>query len=67
MFSRHQIGRGFKNPGSGHYTSGLGFKVTWFADFYHDLIGDSDDHAPGHARLLKSAAMVNALLLPQEH
>ena len=34
---------------------GLGFEVTWFADFYHDLIGDSDNHAPGHARLLKSA------------
>ena len=34
---------------------GLGFEVTWFADFYHDLVGDSDDHAPGHARLLKSA------------
>lgn len=34
---------------------GLGFEATWFADFYHHLIGDSDEHAPGHARLLKSA------------
>jgi 1,4-alpha-glucan branching enzyme len=33
---------------------GLGFAATWFADFYHDLIGDSD-FAGGKARLLKSA------------
>jgi 1,4-alpha-glucan branching enzyme len=33
---------------------GLGFAATWYADFYHDLIGDSD-FAAGKARLLKSA------------
>jgi 1,4-alpha-glucan branching enzyme len=33
---------------------GLGFDATWFADFYHNLIGDSD-MAAGKARLLKQA------------
>lgn len=33
---------------------GLGFDVTWYADFYHNLIGDSD-MAGGKARLLKFA------------
>ena len=33
---------------------GLGFGATWFASFYHDLIGDSD-MAGGHARLLAMA------------
>jgi len=33
---------------------GLGFDATWFAAFYHNLIGDSD-MAGGRARLLKSA------------
>jgi 1,4-alpha-glucan branching enzyme len=33
---------------------GLGFGATWFADFYHNLIGDSD-MAGGKARLIKSA------------
>ena len=33
---------------------GLGFDATWFASFYHDLMGDSD-MAGGHARLLKAA------------
>jgi 1,4-alpha-glucan branching enzyme len=33
---------------------GLGFDATWYADFYHDLIGDSD-RAGGKARLLKFA------------
>jgi len=33
---------------------GLGFDATWFAAFYHNLIGDSD-MAGGRARLLKYA------------
>lgn len=33
---------------------GLGFDATWYADFYHNLIGDSD-MAGGKARLLKFA------------
>ncbi len=33
---------------------GLGFDATWFADFYHNLIGDSD-MAGGKARLVKTA------------
>src|SRR5205807_9776064 len=33
---------------------GLGFGATWFADFYHNLIGDSD-MAGGKARLIKVA------------
>jgi 1,4-alpha-glucan branching enzyme len=33
---------------------GLGFDATWYADFYHNLIGDSDG-AEGQARLLKRA------------
>jgi 1,4-alpha-glucan branching enzyme len=33
---------------------GLGFAATWFAGFYHNLVGDSD-MAGGRARLLKAA------------
>ena len=33
---------------------GLGFDSTWFAEFYHQLIGDSD-MAGGKARLVKTA------------
>ena len=33
---------------------GLGFGATWFAAFYHNLVGDSD-MAGGRARLLKTA------------
>jgi 1,4-alpha-glucan branching enzyme len=33
---------------------GLGFDATWFAEFYHHLIGDSD-MAAGAARLLREA------------
>ncbi len=33
---------------------GLGFDATWFAEFYHSLIGDSD-MAGGDSRLLKTA------------
>jgi 1,4-alpha-glucan branching enzyme len=33
---------------------GLGFGATWFADYYHNLIGDSD-MAGGKARLVKDA------------
>jgi 1,4-alpha-glucan branching enzyme len=33
---------------------GLGFDATWFAQFCHDLVGDSD-MAGGHARLLRNA------------
>jgi 1,4-alpha-glucan branching enzyme len=33
---------------------GLGFGATWFASFYHNLIGDSD-MAGGKARLIKTA------------
>jgi 1,4-alpha-glucan branching enzyme len=33
---------------------GLGFGATWFASFYHNLIGDSD-MAGGRARLIKNA------------
>ena len=33
---------------------GLGFDSTWFADFYHHLIGDADG-AGGKARLLREA------------
>jgi 1,4-alpha-glucan branching enzyme len=35
---------------------GLGFGTTWFASFYHNLIGDSD-MAGGKARLLKNAGL----------
>ena len=35
---------------------GLGFDATWFAAFYHNLIGDSD-MAGGRARLLKYAGL----------
>jgi 1,4-alpha-glucan branching enzyme len=37
---------------------GLGFDATWFADFYHNLVGDSD-MAGGKARLIKSAGVNN--------
>ena len=33
---------------------GLGFDATWYADFYHHLIGDAQDN-PGRARLLRQA------------
>src|SRR6185436_14449149 len=33
---------------------GLGFEATWYADFYHNLIGDSD-MAGGAARLIREA------------
>jgi 1,4-alpha-glucan branching enzyme len=33
---------------------GLGFDATWYADFYHNLIGDQDQGA-GTARLLRQA------------
>ncbi|MEX5270569.1 alpha-amylase family glycosyl hydrolase [Kocuria sabuli] len=33
---------------------GMGFNATWYADFYHDLIGDAPDHG-GHARVLHGA------------
>ncbi|MFZ0257729.1 MAG: alpha-amylase family glycosyl hydrolase [Gammaproteobacteria bacterium] len=33
---------------------GLGFDATWYADFYHHLIGDAQDN-PGRARLLREA------------
>ena len=35
---------------------GLGFDATWFAAFYHNLIGDSDASG-GRARLLKMAGL----------
>jgi 1,4-alpha-glucan branching enzyme len=35
---------------------GLGFDATWFADFYHNLVGDSD-MAGGKARLIKNAGI----------
>jgi len=35
---------------------GLGFDATWFAAFYHDLIGDSD-MAGGRARLIRTAGI----------
>jgi 1,4-alpha-glucan branching enzyme len=35
-------------------TDGLGFDSTWFAEFYHHLIGDAD-MAGGKARLLRQA------------
>ena len=35
---------------------GLGFDATWFAEFYHHLVGDSD-MAGGKARLLREAGM----------
>jgi 1,4-alpha-glucan branching enzyme len=43
---------------------GLGFDVTWFAEFYHHLIGDSD-MARGAARVLREAGFgaQNALAL----
>ncbi|HYP66887.1 MAG TPA: alpha-amylase family glycosyl hydrolase [Thiobacillaceae bacterium] len=37
-------------------TGGLGFDATWYAAFYHNLIGDSDS-AGGRARLLKMAGL----------
>ena len=37
---------------------GLGFGATWFAAFYHNLIGDSD-MAGGRARLIKNAGAAN--------
>jgi 1,4-alpha-glucan branching enzyme len=39
-------------------TGGLGFRSTWDAAFYHNLIGDSD-MAGGRARLLKEAGQAN--------
>jgi len=41
-----------KSPAAG----GLGFDATWYADFYHHLIGDQGDGA-GKARLLKQAGL----------
>ena len=35
---------------------GLGFDATWFASFYHNLIGDNG-HGPEHANLLWTAGM----------
>jgi 1,4-alpha-glucan branching enzyme len=35
---------------------GLGFDATWFAEFYHHLVGDSD-MAAGAARLLRDAGL----------
>lgn len=37
---------------------GLGFDATWFADFYHSLIGDADS-AGGKPRLIKEAGYGN--------
>jgi 1,4-alpha-glucan branching enzyme len=37
---------------------GLGFDATWFADFYHSLIGDADS-AGGKPRLIKEAGYAN--------
>ncbi|MCL4503311.1 MAG: alpha-amylase family glycosyl hydrolase [Deltaproteobacteria bacterium] len=36
------------------HQGGLGFDATWYADFYHDLIGDAQND-PIRARLLKMA------------
>lgn len=33
---------------------GLGFDITWYADYYHHLIGDSQDN-PSRARLIRQA------------
>jgi 1,4-alpha-glucan branching enzyme len=41
-----------KPPAAG----GLGFNVTWDADFYHHLVGGAEASA-GHARLVKQAGM----------
>ncbi|MFT3780604.1 MAG: alpha-amylase family glycosyl hydrolase [Nibricoccus sp.] len=38
---------------------GLGFDATWYAAFYHNLVGDSD-MAGGRARLLKNAGYGDA-------
>lgn len=35
---------------------GLGFDATWYADFYHHLIGDAQND-PGRARLIRLAGM----------
>ena len=35
---------------------GLGFDATWFAKFYHHLIGDTG-HGPNYANLLWTAGM----------
>lgn len=35
-------------------SDGLGFNATWYADFYHDLIGDAPRQT-GHARVLRRA------------
>lgn len=44
---------------------GLGFDATWFADFYHHLIGDADA-SQGKARLLKRAGSGGDEPLPVE-
>ena len=41
---------------------GLGFDATWFADFYHHLIGDAQND-PSRARLLKMAGYGDNRLL----
>jgi 1,4-alpha-glucan branching enzyme len=38
------------------HVGGLGFDATWFARFYHDLIGDSD-MSGGAARVLREAGL----------
>jgi 1,4-alpha-glucan branching enzyme len=35
---------------------GLGFDATWYADYYHHLIGDSQDD-PGRAQLIRRAGL----------
>ena len=42
---------------------GLGFDATWFADFYHHLIGDAQND-PSRARLLKMAGYGDNRPLP---
>ena len=43
---------------------GLGFDATWFAEFYHHLIGDTA--AGGHARLLRTAGFGDNGPLPMD-
>lgn len=45
---------------------GLGFESTWFAAFYHNLIGDSD-MAGGAARLIREAGYGDDRPLPMAH
>lgn len=46
---------------------GLGFDATWYAQYYHHLVGDADDRGPRDARLIKEAGYGDDRPLPMDY